>query len=219
MHMGFTTKNSEMSENILYIMNVFCHQVFTPAGAVSTFQQDTWDSHASGIVVSSACSIHGSYQIIYMCDLRHLTALCSYFRSCCPCTVYIRYQSLKSITAVQIHIVICLREKFCHNSISDPVTKCTIRISRENSVQVFSILISKTHGTVFESSSVHQTDHYDISCDLLRIQLICKLHSCLNSYIFCIMYPTGDQNSLPLFFSTDQCYRNSEFCPDDVHKS
>ena len=86
---------------------------------------------------------------------------------------------------------------------------------------IYSVLrkTEKYMAVQFESSSVHQTDHYDISCDLLRIQLICKLHSCLNSYIFCIMYPTGDQNSLPLFFSTDQCYRNSEFCPDDVHKS
>ena len=200
-------------------MNIFCNQIFTPAGAVSTFQQDTWNPHTSGIVVSSAGSIHRCYQIVHMCDLCHLAALCRNFRSSCPCTIYIGYQPLEAIPAMQIDIIICLREKLCHNSISDPVTKCTIRISRENSVQVFSILISKTHGTVFESSSVHQTDHYDISCDLLRIQLICKLHSCLNSYIFCIMYPTGDQNSLPLFFSTDQCYRNSEFCPDDVHKS
>ena len=203
MHMGFSAKNSKMSEDILHIMNILCHQIFAPAGAVATFQQDTRDSHTAGIVISSACSIHGSYQIIHMCDLSHFTALRSYFRSCCTCTVYIGHQALKSITTVQIHIVICFCEKFCHNSISDSVTECTIRISRENSVQIFSILIGKTHGTVLESGSVHQTDHNDISCDLLRIKFVCKLHGSLYSYIFCIMNTTGDQDCLALFLSAD----------------
>ena len=208
-----------MSENIFYIVNILCHQIFTPAGAVTTFQKDAWNPHASGIIVCSTCSIHGSYQIIHMCDFSHLTALCSYFRSCCPCTVYIGHQSLKSIPAVQIHIVICLREKLCHNCISNSVTECTIRISRENSVQVFSILIGKTHGTVLKSGPVHQTDHYDISRNFFRIQFVCKLHGSLDSYIFCIMHTAGDQDCLALFLSADQCYRDSEFCANDMHKS
>ena len=152
-----------------------------------------------------------------MCDFRHLPALCGYFRSCCTCTVYIRYQTFKSVTAMQIHIVICFREKFCHNRISNPVTERPVWISRENSVQVFSILIGKTHGTVLKSRPVHQTDHNDISCDLLRIQFICKLHGSLNPYIFCIMHAARNKNRSAFFFSADQCYRNSEFCTNNMH--
>ena len=200
-------------------MNIFCNQIFTPAGAVSTFQQDTWNPHSSGIVVSSAGSIHRCHQIVHMCDLCHLTALCRNFRSSCPCTIYIGYQPLEAIPAMQIDIIIYLREKLCHNSISDPVTKCTIRISRKNSVQILSVFIRQAHGAMLKSRPVHQTDYYDISRNLLRIQIVSHLHGCLNTYIFRIMYSAGNQNCFPFLFSTDKCYWNSEISSYDMHKS
>mgnify|MGYP007087753558 CR=1 FL=1 len=69
-----------------------------------------------------------------------------------------------------------------------------------------SVFIRQAHGAMLKSRPVHQTDYYDISRNLLRIQIVSHLHGCLNTYIFRIMYSAGNQNCFPFLFSTDKCY-------------
>ena len=72
------------------------------------------------------------------------------------------------------------------------------------------------HGAMLKSRPVHQTDYYDISRNLLRIQIVSQLHGCLNTYIFRItvtgsyrtctgfsINPCGTYND---WFKTNKCY-------------
>lgn len=81
-----------------------------------------------------------------------------------------------------------LWKKFRHHGIGNAVCSCPLRISRENTVQILTIFIDHTHGTMFKSTDIDQRNDDHISLQFLRLKFFRKFHRRLYSYILgCVL--------------------------------
>ena len=175
MTMGRTLEYPQIPKHIFYIVYIFIHQALAPLAAVPSLQQNTWNSKRTGIVICPACITLRFHKKIYVGNLCHFPAFSDYIFTGISQAVYIGNQSFKSISAMKINIIICFWEKFFLYSIGDPVCCCTQHTSWKYTVQIFSVFVNQTHGSMLKSTWIHQMDDHYFSYDPIRCQCSGKL--------------------------------------------
>ena len=124
---------------------------------------------------------------------------------------------LISVSAVQINIIIRYGKKFRHHGIGNAVCSCPLRISRENTVQILTIFIDHTHGTMFKSTDIDQRNDDHISLQFLRLKFFRKFHRRLYSYILGAVYSCCDQNRRSVFHPADHSRRHRHAASCDLN--
>ena len=199
----------KVKHQMAYIPLILFHLFPGPIALPATFNENTRDSKRSCVIVSTTCrSCRANY-------IFHANVSCHMEGSICcfiihnTYIIYIWMQLFISVTTVKINIIICYRKKLRYHCMGDTVSSCSVRVSREYTVQILAILVNHTHGPVLKSADIDKRNHDHISLQILWLKLFSQFHGSLNSYVFRTMYTCCDQNRRSILHSADHSCRHA----------